>query len=318
MPSARQTNYGNSVIVIPSSPNNNKEDSILISDTTKLDPKWGQADPTHDPVTLANFTARNTDVLITTGPKAGTTWMQQILHQLRSGGDEHFDYIDDVVPWLEFPRPALTPQQIQQRYEAIANPRVFKTHCTFEQTPGVDTAKIILTFRDPRDCCISFYHHIMDMTDEAKAQHLRHIPKDLDEHVENWLNAASWYRNVSSWWPHHDKDNVLLLRYEDLRHDLGDGMDKIIDFLGWTLSPEQKQRALSNASFPWMKANAQRFMAKDQNGKPLFKPGGFIRKGEVGNGKEHLSEDQERRILNKAKECLTSDCLHYLKLDAEV
>ena len=42
-----------------------------------------------------------TDVFINTYPKAGTTWVQQIVHQLRSGGDRwQFGEICDVVPWL--------------------------------------------------------------------------------------------------------------------------------------------------------------------------------------------------------------------------
>ena len=56
-------------------------------ETNTIDSRWGQLSPLHDPMILANFKPRATDVLITTAPKAGTTWMQQILHQLRSGGD---------------------------------------------------------------------------------------------------------------------------------------------------------------------------------------------------------------------------------------
>ena len=48
-----------------------------------------------------NFKPRSDDVFVVTFPKCGTTWMQQILHQLRSGGDMSFDEINDVVPFLE-------------------------------------------------------------------------------------------------------------------------------------------------------------------------------------------------------------------------
>ena len=107
------------------------------------DPRWGSPTPTHDPRILARFKPRASDVLITTAPKAGTTWMQQILHQLRSGGDPSFDSIDNVVPWLELPRDNMSVQNTIDRYESISNPRLFKTHCTYEQTPGTGIINII-------------------------------------------------------------------------------------------------------------------------------------------------------------------------------
>ena len=47
------------------------------------------------------FQPRSTDVIIATPPKCGTTWMQQIVHQLRTGGDMDFDSIHEEIPWLE-------------------------------------------------------------------------------------------------------------------------------------------------------------------------------------------------------------------------
>ena len=48
-----------------------------------------------------SFKPRPDDVFVVTPPKCGTTWMQQIVHQLRSDGDMSFDEICDVVPHLE-------------------------------------------------------------------------------------------------------------------------------------------------------------------------------------------------------------------------
>jgi hypothetical protein len=49
-----------------------------------------------------SFKPRSDDVFVVTSPKCGTTWMQQILHQLRSGGDMSFEDVYDVVPFIEF------------------------------------------------------------------------------------------------------------------------------------------------------------------------------------------------------------------------
>ena len=281
-----------------------------------VDAHWGERSPLHEPTILANFVARPTDVLITTPPKAGTTWMQQILHQLRSGGDATFTSIDDVVPWLEIQREGKSWQDILQQFETITEPRIFKTHCTAEQTPGIGTANIVLTSRDPRDCCVSFYHHLMNMTDEARSNKQIPCPTSFDEHVEQWLEFAAWYNNVKSWWPYFDNSKVVWLRYQDMKHDIVSSIDKIIAFLQWSVTAEQKEKVLEYSSFDWMKAHDDKFSGQgNSNNTQMFKPGKFIRQGKVGKYHELMSAKQESRILEKAKTMLEPDCLKFLELD---
>lgn len=282
----------------------------------EIDPRWGTPNPVHDPYVLANFKPRSTDVLITTAPKAGTTWMQQILHQLRSGGDESFQSINDVVPWLERPRPGKGWREMIEQYEAMAEPRLFKTHCTYEQTPGgVETARIILSSRDPRDCCVSFYHHLHGMTDEARQRYDVNLPADFDEHVERWLGFAAWYRNVQSWWPYHDHPNVLWLRYQDMKRDLAGSLREILAFLGRTLDGPSLARVEELCSIGWMRAHQEKFASQAGDGKPLFKPGGFVRQGKVGDYKSLMTAEHEARILAKAREMLSPQALAFLELD---
>lgn len=277
-----------------------------------LDPKWGELSPFHDPYILANFKARKTDVLITTAPKAGTTWMQQILHQLRSKGDDKFENIDDVVPWLEWPRSDKTWQQRLEEYETLADPRIFKTHCTYEQTPGVDTARIVLSSRDPRDCCVSFYHHTMNLTDETCKRLGFEKPASFDEYFEQWMNAGVWYRNVKSWWPHINQENLLWLRYEDMKTDLEKAIDELLTFLGWFLSDSEKQNVLKYCSFEWMKQHNDKFVARDENQESFFQPNSFIRKGVSGDHKSLLSDAQAQMILDRANQELEKECMEFI------
>ena len=48
------------------------------------------------------FQPRSTDVFVAGSARSGTTWLQQIVHQLRTGGDVKFGEIGEVVPLLEF------------------------------------------------------------------------------------------------------------------------------------------------------------------------------------------------------------------------
>ncbi len=278
----------------------------------QLNPKWGKPDRTHDPYALANFQPRATDVLITTAPKAGTTWMQQILHQLRSGGDPDFDSIYEVVPWIEFPVEGVAWQKRLAAFEQIADPRLFKTHCTYEQTPGVDMVRIVLTSRDPRDCCVSMYHHRMNMTDAACARIGITQPESFDAFFAQWMAYGAWFRNVAGWWPHRNNSNVLWLRYEDMKHDLGAAIDRLLGFLGWSLTDDRRERVLEYCSFGWMKRHADKFTGRFADELPIFKPQSFIRKGQVGDHKTLLQPHHERAIFERARGELPADCLVFL------
>ncbi len=281
---------------------------------TTLDPRWGNPSFLHDPHLLANFIARPTDVLITTAPKAGTTWMQQILHQLRTGGDPSFESIYDVVPWLEMPRPGVPPLDVIAEYERIPNPRVFKTHCTFMQTPGSDVARIILTVRDPRDCCVSFFHHMNGMNPDAIPGMPSMRFDNMQQCVDRFLSFGGWYRNVSSWWPHRDQSNVLMMRYQDLIADLPGQIDRIVAFLDWEITPEHRRAAIEYSSFRWMKEHADKFTRKTMGAPLMSKEGTFIRQGKVGGHTAELTPEQAEAIVARARQDLTPECLAYVGL----
>ena len=90
-----------------------------------------------------SFAPRASDVFVVTYPKCGTTWMTQICHQLRTGGDEAFGEITEVVPWDVLALDCGQDLDADQR----AFPRVFKSHeSAGEVAPG---AKYIYVARDP-------------------------------------------------------------------------------------------------------------------------------------------------------------------------
>ena len=66
-----------------------------------------------------SFQPRPSDVIITPWSKSGTTWLQQIVHSLRTDGDMDFDDISRVVPWVE----ASTDLEIDLEGEQRAEPR---------------------------------------------------------------------------------------------------------------------------------------------------------------------------------------------------
>ncbi len=268
----------------------------------------------HDPHILKRVAMRATDVIVNTAPKAGTTWMCQLLHQLRTGGDEDFASIYDVVPWLEFPGwPELPTEERLARFEALPDPRVFKAHLPYKYTPGTGRAKHVIVTRDPRDCAISAYHHIRTMTDEFLVHLGGTRPEAFDPWFDRWIQGP-WFDHLASWWPHRDDEHVLLLRFADLKMDLSAVVDRLVRFLDWDVSARARAEAERLASFDWMKANGDRFKRFSTDGPLAWKPEGFIRKGIVGEHRATLSDEQERRVLQAAAERLDPACVAFLEL----
>ena len=74
-----------------------------------------------------------TDIFIMTPAKCGTTWMQQIVHGLRTRGSMDFDEITRVVPWIEMAQ----DMGIDIDAPQAATPRAFKTHLNLSAVPNI-------------------------------------------------------------------------------------------------------------------------------------------------------------------------------------
>ena len=124
--------------------------------------RWANSSsPYCDVVILKRFepTIRPTDVFLSTFPKCGTTWMQNLLYQLREGGNPQIDCIYNYVPWLEYPIDGVSTEERLEYYAQLRDPRIFKLHLCFGECPYWEMAKYITCSRDPRDAAVSLFFH---------------------------------------------------------------------------------------------------------------------------------------------------------------
>lgn len=78
------------------------------------------------------FSPRASDVIISSFPKCGSTWLQQIVHTLRSRGHQDFDDISSLIPWIELAEPLGLDLNADQPFE----PRAFKSHLPQDLAPS--------------------------------------------------------------------------------------------------------------------------------------------------------------------------------------
>ncbi|CAB4001295.1 sulfotransferase domain-containing [Paramuricea clavata] len=203
-----------------------------------------------------SFKPRSNDVLIVTPPKCGTTWMQQIVHQLRSGGDMSFDDICDVVPFIELAYDTEIDLEAEHKHQ----PRCYKTHAWYPSCPK-GASKYIVIYREP---CAAFYSHF----NFFKGWLFQPGKVLLDEFVKDYLLAlgipkkkmifASFFVHLLSWWEHRNDSNVLFLFFEDMKDDLESVVRMVAAFIG-IQDEERIKKAVNMSSFEFMKKNERMF-----------------------------------------------------------
>jgi hypothetical protein len=168
------------------------------------------------------FRPRPDDVIITPWSKSGTTWIQQIVHGLRSGGDMDFDDISRVSPWIEVADALGIDLDADQGWE----PRAFKSHYSYYDVPK--GCRYIVSFREPHTVLVSYYRFYEGWLFEPGTVSLEEY---LAPHLRRDRGKDYW-THIESWWRQRDATNVLLLSYELMKEDLPSTVVKVAEFLG--------------------------------------------------------------------------------------
>lgn len=266
------------------------------------------------------------ELYIVTYPKCGTTWMQCIVMLIKRKGkpiDSAMDYMKNT-PFIEFTG--------IDALNFMTEPGGIKSHLPFNLMPFSPLAKYIYVARNPKDCCVSFYHHtkmipFYNFTDGT-----------FDEYFELFIRGETDYGDYFdhhlSWYEHKDDPNVYFLTYEDLKKDTRGEVLKIAKFMGeehyetLVKNPDILDKVLEYSSISYMKKTMNdsfddTYITKTENFQNLDLPSGmiayreylakhpqftvktdgqFIRKGIVGDWKNYFSEEQERRMEERIRE----------------
>jgi len=191
--------------------------------------------------------ARPTDIFISPYAKCGTTWMQQIVHGLRTGGAMDFDEITQVVPWLELAHDmGIDPDAPQ-----VARPRAFKSHLSWDEIPR--GGRYVVVFRDPVDAMLSLYRFFEGWWFETGTIGV----KDFAAYYLDRADGGYW-GHAASWWRQRGRDDVLLVTFEDMKHDLAPVVDRVAALMGG-YGAANRRVATRQAGFDFMKRHAARF-----------------------------------------------------------
>ncbi|MEZ4731571.1 MAG: sulfotransferase domain-containing protein [Caldilineaceae bacterium] len=284
------------------------------------------------------YQPRPDDVVIATSIKSGTTWTQEIVHQLIFWGQEAPGR-GAVSPWLEARWRPL--DDLIGQLEAQPHRRFIKSHLPLDGLPFFPQVKYIVVGRDPRDVFMSLWNHHANYTPEFLArittyvndtpgrvgETFPHALVDIHTFWREWITQG-WFpwesegypywgnlHHSQSWWNYRHLPNILFLHYNDLLTDLAGEIQRIANFLTIPLAEEQLPVIMQAVSLESMRAAALRAESADPNKAPVWKEGAknFFFKGTNGRWKDVLSAAELALYEEKAAQVLTPDCRAWLE-----
>ncbi|XP_068453674.1 cytosolic sulfotransferase 3-like [Clinocottus analis] len=261
---------------------------------------------------VQNFKARPDDILIATYPKTGTTWVCYMLDLLYFGQTcperQTSTPLDDRVPFLEIAKPNLpTGKELADRLPTT--PRLIKTHLPLQFVPKSfweQNVRIVNVLRNAKDTAVSYYHF-------CRMNKGMPDPGDWSTFLQNFMEGkvvyGSWHDHVNGWWEKKETyPKIHPMFYEDLIQDTGREIDKLCSFLGLSRSDEEKKRVMEAVQFDNMKKNE---MANPKTPAMDFKISPFMRKGKVGDWKNHFSVAQSEQFDEDYKKKMTDVTLQF-------
>jgi muconolactone delta-isomerase len=235
-------------------------------------------------VWLRHQSLQPTDVFLASYPRSGSTWLRFMLFESLLGESSGFNSVNQAIPDVKSHRVGLPL--------IPGGSRLIKTHEVYHS----EYRKAVYLVRDPRDVALSEY---------AYQTALGLVDQNLDDYLTRFLHEgvnpfASWRAHVESWLTAPlNKENLLVLRFENLRTDTVKTITQIAAFLGLNPDEGRIRRAIADNT-------VERMRAKEKDApQRASKRGQFIRSGSVGGWRANLSSLQVESFRERVGDLLT-------------
>lgn len=271
----------------------------------------------------------DTDVLIVTPVKSGTTWTQRIIQQILRNGAENDGSLSDTSPWLDcsWGDHAEMLNVLGQQREAGGR-RVIKSHLPADALPIAPEARYVFVGRNGKDSGISFHNMLSNYSPSTMAKINKtyaqwsgsttplSVPDDVQAFFALWLDTGGngcgdLFDLVKSWWELRDEPNVLLLHYHHLTEDLRGQITRLAEFLGIDPASLDMDLIAEHCSFDYMRGHADRMAPF--NGAHMSSAQAFFHKGPTRDYRSELTDEQVARFDRVAVQKLGPQCAHWLE-----
>ena len=131
---------------------------------------------------------------------------------------------------------------------------------------------------------------------------MANVQGDFEEFIrfyqEGLIVHGSYWDHIKSSWAYKDHPNFLIIWFEEMKKNQRLVIDNVCKFVNCDLSEEKKTQLVEHLKFDNMKRN------KSVNLEDVVLRGSFIRKGEVGDWKNHFDDHTKKKMDSWVKDNL--------------
>jgi hypothetical protein len=212
------------------------------------------------------------DCFVASYPRSGSTWLRFLLAEVLTGKGSQFGMVNELIPDVGAHRKAkpILP----------GGGNLIKTHESYRR----EYKKAVYLVRDVRDVLLS---------EHAYQQALGLVGDDLDSYITAFFQGkvnpyGAWQNHVRSWLdsPLGGTENLLLIKFDELRLSTEDTLSRILTFLGAKVDSKLVHDVVLNNALDKMRAKEK------QSPQRASRRGRFVRNGAVGGWRESLTAEQ--------------------------
>ncbi|XP_055346487.1 sulfotransferase 1B1-like isoform X2 [Paramacrobiotus metropolitanus] len=251
---------------------------------------------------VERFQATTEDICIASFPKSGSHFMGAVVWMILHDGDPasllEGGTLGSKIPRLEWAMPGMAAHMLPAyKLSQQAGRRVFLSHLGYDALPeSIKThAKVIYVARNPKDVIVSSNYFF-------RASPFMQFSGTVQETAQSFQNNTCafgpFFDHVAGYRRHiSDISNLFFVTYEEMLQDLETTVKRIAAFLGKELDEVQISNVMRYCSREQMRDNHTTNLAHlHKSGVMDFNVSPFMRKGIIGDWKNHFSTELDREV----------------------
>ncbi|XLS43832.1 hypothetical protein HN51_000697 [Arachis hypogaea] len=250
----------------------------------------------------------NSDILIVTTPKSGTTWLKAWTFALLNRHkypkmfenhplltkNPHF-----LVPFLELD--LYNDKDLVPDLNSIPSPRLFSTHLPYVSLPKsvIDSnCKILYLCRNPKDTFISLWHFTNKLKLDGTSTN------SLEDSFKKFCNGVSicgpFWEHVLGYWKESldQPKKIMLMRYEEMKKNPSFVLKELARFVGCPFSKEEEDEGVIDDILKLCSFKILSNLEVNKKGKLSSgeEHRAFFRLGEVGDSNNYLTAEMIEQL----------------------